>query len=65
MYIENKIAMISTNSHTRAELAVMPSCSGVNLAKERKKFFFFFEERKKKKKLESVTVDEQKKVLNR
>ena len=37
MYMEKRIAIISTNSHTRAELAVIPSCSGVNLAKERVK----------------------------
>ena len=31
------MAIISTNSQTKAELAVIPSCSGVNLKKEKKK----------------------------
>jgi hypothetical protein len=31
MYMQNRIAMISTNNQTSAELAVIPSCSGVNL----------------------------------
>ena len=30
------MAIISTNSQTKAELAVIPSCSGVNLKKEKK-----------------------------
>lgn len=30
-YMENRIAMISTTNQIRAELAVIPSCSGVNL----------------------------------
>lgn len=34
--MENRIAIISTNSHTNAELAVMPNCSGVNLKKRRR-----------------------------
>ena len=31
------MAIISTNSQTKAELAVIPSCSGVNLKKDKKK----------------------------
>ena len=34
--MENRIAIISTNSHTNAELAVMPNCSGVNLKKKKR-----------------------------
>lgn len=30
------MAIISTNNQTKAELAVIPSCSGVNLKKEKK-----------------------------
>ena len=41
--MENRIAIISTNSHTNAELAVMPNCSGVNLKKKEERFSTFTE----------------------